>query len=76
MGALERPWAHPTTVRDRTRWTVAIVIGLVGVVWVLQGLGVPIGGSFMVGDMFWAYAGAALMIGALFFAWWPRLRRR
>jgi hypothetical protein len=76
MGALERPSVHPTTVRDRTRWTVAIVIALVGFVWVLQGLGVPIGGSFMVGDMFWAYAGGALMLGALGFAAWPRLRRR
>ena len=30
----------------------------------------------MVGDMFWAYAGAALMFGAFFYAWWPRLRHR
>lgn|GEM_PF-3452890 len=67
---------HPTTVSDRTRWIVAIVVALVGFVWVLQGLGVPIGGGFMVGDMFWAYAGGALMIGAFVYAVWPRLRRR
>ncbi len=47
-----------------------------GLVWILQGLGVPIGGSFMVGNMFWAYAGGALLIGAFVYAAWPRLRQR
>jgi hypothetical protein len=63
-------------VRDRTRWIIAAVVGLTGLVWLLQGLGAPIGGSFMVGDRFWAYAGGALMIGAVVYGWWPRLRRR
>jgi len=63
-------------VSDRTRILVAIVVALVGAVWVAQGLGVPIGGGFMVGDPFWAYAGIALMVGAAIYAWWPRLRRR
>ena len=67
---------HATTVNDRTRVLVAIVVALVGAVWIAQGLGVPIGGGFMVGDMFWAYAGIALMIGAALYAWRPRLRRR
>jgi hypothetical protein len=67
---------HATTVSDRTRILVAIVVALVGAVWVAQGLGVPIGGGLMVGDMFWAYAGIALMIGAALYGWWPRLRRR
>ena len=66
---------HPTTVRARTRSIVAFVVALVGFVWVLQGLGAPIGGGFMVGDMFWAYAGGALMIGAIVYGSWPRLRR-
>ena len=61
---------------DRTRILVAIVVALVGAVWVAQGLGVPIGGGFMVGDPFWAYAGIVLMVGAGIYAWWPRLRRR
>ena len=61
---------------DRTRILVAIVVALVGAVWVAQGLGVPIGGGFMVGDRFWEYAGIALMAGAAIYAWWPRLRRR
>jgi hypothetical protein len=44
-------------------------------VWVAQGLGVPIGGSFMVGDNFWAFAGIALIALAIVYATWPRLRR-
>ena len=75
---------HATTVkgpisprRDRTRLVVATVAGLVGLVWVLQGLGVPIGrGSFMIGDVFWSWAGLALIAVALGYAAWPRLRRR
>jgi hypothetical protein len=55
---------------------VAIVVALVGFVWLLPGLGVPIGGSFMVGDRSWAYAGGALLIGAFVYAAWPRLRHR
>jgi len=62
-------------VNDRTRVLVAIVVALVGAVWVAQGLGV-IGGGFMVGDMFWAYVGIALIAGAALYGWWPRLRRR
>jgi hypothetical protein len=61
---------------ERTRLIVATVIALVGVVWIAQGLGVPIGGSFMVGDMFWAYVGFALVVLAFGYAAWPRLRRR
>jgi hypothetical protein len=61
---------------DRTRIVVAIVVALVGAVWVAQGLGAPIGGGFMVGDMFWAYAGIALIAAAALYAAWPRIRRR
>jgi hypothetical protein len=70
-----RPSAHPTTVRDRTRLAVALVLGLVGLVWLLQGLGY-LPGSFMTGSLFWAYAGGALLIGAFVYAAWPRLRHR
>jgi hypothetical protein len=49
---------------------------LAGLVWIAQGLGVPIGGGFMVGDRFWAYAGAAVIALAVTYAAWPRLRRR
>ena len=67
---------HPTTVTDRTRIIVAVMVALVGAVWVAQGLGVTIGGGFMVGDTFWALAGAVLIAAALAYGAWPRLRRR
>jgi len=63
-------------MRDRTRYVVAVVVGLTGFVWLLQGLGAPIGGSFMVGDLFWTWAGAALILAALIYGAWPRLRHR
>jgi ABC-type multidrug transport system permease subunit len=55
---------------------IAVVAALVGLVWLAQGLGAPIGGSFMIGDPFWAWAGLALMLAAAGYAAWPRLRRR
>ena len=67
---------HATTVTDRTRLIVAALFALVGAVWIAQGLGVPIGGGFMVGDMAWTWIGGALMLLALAYGAWPRLRRR
>ncbi|MBI2780992.1 MAG: hypothetical protein HYX55_04230 [Chloroflexi bacterium] len=61
---------------DRTRTIVAAVVAFVGFVWMLQGLGVPIGGGFMVGNTFWIWAGAAVVILAGLYGAWPRLRRR
>jgi hypothetical protein len=61
---------------DRTRLVIAAVLALTGLVWAAQGLGAPIGGSFMIGDRFWTLAGVALLIAALAIATWPRLRRR
>jgi hypothetical protein len=63
-------------VSDRTRVIVAVVVALVGFVWILQGIGVPIGGGFMVGSPFWAWAGGALVLAAALYGAWPRLRRR
>lgn len=60
---------------DRTRYVIAGIAALVGLVWALQGMGAPIGESFMIGDPFWILAGAALVAGALVYAAWPRLRR-
>lgn len=74
---------HPTTVTEpttprphHTRLIVAVVVALVGLVWMAQGLGAPIGGGFMVGNTFWALAGAGLVVLAIGYAAWPRLRRR
>jgi hypothetical protein len=61
--------------RDRTRLIVAGVAALTGLVWAAQGLGAPIGRSFMIGDPFWTYAGLVLIVVAAGVAAWPRLRR-
>jgi hypothetical protein len=60
---------------DRTRYVIAAIGALVGLVWALQGMGAPIGGSFMIGDPFWILAGLALVGAALAYVAWPRLRR-
>ena len=69
------PSATPPVRPDRTRVILAAVVILVGLVWALQGLGVPIGGSFMVGDLTWTWIGGGLIVGAIAYASWPRLRR-
>lgn len=60
---------------DRTRFVLASIVGLVGLVWLLQGLGL-LPGSFMSGDGFWAVAGLALIGCSALYGMWPRLRRR
>jgi hypothetical protein len=60
---------------DRTRFVLATVAALVGLVWLLQGVGV-LPGSFMSGDVLWALAGLAVIGAAAIYAGWPRLRRR
>jgi hypothetical protein len=46
-----------------TRAIIGVVLGLVGVVWIGQGVGV-IHGSFMTGEAVWAVLGAlALLMG-------------
>ena len=60
-------------MRDRTRLVIAAAFGLAGLVWLFQGLGY-LPGSFMTGDRFWAFAGAALLVAAVVYGAWPRLR--
>jgi protein-S-isoprenylcysteine O-methyltransferase Ste14 len=48
---------------------VALVVALVGLVFVAQGLGAPIGHSFMIGDLRWTAIGAAMIAGAGLWAW-------
>lgn len=56
---------------DRIRLGIAIVMLLVGVVWIGQGIGL-IGGSAMTGASIWAVIGAAIVVGAAFVAWSAR----
>ena len=55
--------------RDRSGLVAAIVVALVGIVFVLQGLGAPIGRSFMIGDPRWTAIGLVMLAGAAAFAW-------
>ena len=51
---------------------MAVVVALVGLVFVLQGLGAPIGHSFMIGDLRWTAIGLAMLVGAVAWAWRAR----
>lgn len=53
----------------RTRWIVATGLAMVGLVWIGQGLGLLRSSSFMVDDLRWAIAGAALLSGGLALGW-------
>lgn len=59
----------------RTRWIVAAVLTVTGLVWIGQGLGVLRGSSPMVDDGRWAIAGFALVAGGLLVGW-SALRNR
>lgn len=52
----------------RSRWTVAIGLAVIGLVWIGQGLGVLRGSSFMVDDARWAVAGLAMLAGGAILA--------
>ena len=67
--------ATPSRRGGGTRFVVAAIAALVGLVWALQGLGAPIGRSFMIGDPLWIWLGVALIAVAIVYGMWPRLRR-
>ncbi|MDQ2966250.1 MAG: hypothetical protein M3R57_10425 [Chloroflexota bacterium] len=46
----------------RTHPIVAFVLVAVGAIWIGQGMGLIRGGSFMVGDVRWAVAGAVIAV--------------
>ena len=52
----------------RTRYVVAAVVGLVGLVFMAQGLGVDIAGSVMTGDLRWTAVGFVMVIVAAIYA--------
>ena len=49
---------------NRARLALAVVLAVVGIVWIGQGLGY-IGGSFMTRDLKWAVIGAIVLIVAV-----------
>ncbi len=60
----------------RSRWIIAGVLLLVGLGWMLQGLGILPGNGFMDGDTRWAVIGAVLAVAGVAVAWTAfRMRR-
>ena len=53
----------------RTRWIIAAIMALTGLVWIGQGLGLLRGSSPMVGDVRWAIGGLVLVAGAILIGW-------
>jgi hypothetical protein len=49
--------------------TIGLIASLLGIVWVLQGVNV-LPGSFMTGDIRWAYRGAVVGIVGAALLWW------
>ena len=62
--------------RRATLRMTAILVALVGLVFIGQGLGLIRNRSFMVDDVRWAVIGAVMVVGGLAFAIWDRTRRR
>jgi hypothetical protein len=55
-----------------TLLALAVLVAIAGATFTLQGLGVQIGRSFMIGDLRWTAIGAAMIVGAGLYAWWRR----
>jgi lipopolysaccharide export system protein LptC len=53
----------------RSRWIIAAVLALVGIVWIGQGTGVIRGSGFMTDDIRWAVVGVVLLVAGLIVAW-------
>ncbi len=60
---------------DRFRLAIAIVLLLVGLVWLGQGTGL-VGGSAMSGQSIWALVGIVLVVAAAVLAWTARRTAR
>lgn len=56
------------------RLAIALIVCLLGAVWLAQGLGF-VGGSFMSGSPFWAVLGGVLLVAGLLLVVMERRRR-
>jgi hypothetical protein len=54
--------------QGRTRYVVAAVVALVGLIFIAQGLGVQIAHSVMTGDLRWTAVGFAMVVLAAIYA--------
>lgn len=54
---------------------LAVLAAIAGIVFALQGLGAPIGRSFMIGDLRWTAIGIAMVVLAAG-VFWRRVSRR
>jgi hypothetical protein len=54
---------------------VGVLIALMGLVWVLQGLGVIVSSSLMTNDRTWVVLGAVAVVGGAGLTWWGWARR-
>lgn len=52
-----------------------MLIAVAGVVWILQGLGVIVSGSFMTNDRTWVVIGALAVVAGIALSWWSWFRR-
>jgi hypothetical protein len=62
--------------RRATLRMTAILVALVGLVFIGQGLGLIRNRSFMVDDLRWAVIGAVMVVGGVALATTARIRRR
>ena len=53
----------------RTRLIIAVVMALIGLVWIAQGLAIVKGSGFMTGNPFWAVVGIVLIGIAAVIVW-------
>jgi len=62
----------PRSRPNATLRALAVLVAIGGAVFTLQGLGVAIGNSFMIGDLRWTAIGLVMLAAAAVVLWWER----
>jgi hypothetical protein len=62
-------------MKNKVLMIVAVLIGLIGIVWFGQGIG-AITGSVMTDDSKWAYIGATMVVAAAALFWFAMKRAK
>lgn len=68
------PHSRPGRRSNATLMALAVLVAVGGAVFTLQGVGVPIGHSFMIGDLRWTAIGLAMLAASAGTLWWERRR--